>query len=54
MHYLQGSIEKAEIKRFRALSVRVGVAGPYGPKDGRDSVKARWNFRRRQGGPWQK
>jgi len=32
MHYLQGSIEKAEIKRFRALSVRMGVAGPYGSK----------------------
>jgi hypothetical protein len=38
MHYLQGSIEKAAIRRFRALSVRVGVAGPYGSKAARDSV----------------
>ena len=41
MRYLQGFIEEAEIKRLRALSVRLGVAGPYGSKAGRDSVKQR-------------
>jgi hypothetical protein len=44
MCYLQGSIEKGEIERFRALSVRLGVAGPYGSGEREMSFwkMARW------------
>jgi hypothetical protein len=40
MRHLQDSIEKAEIERFRALSVWMGVAGPGGSKAGCDSVNS--------------
>jgi hypothetical protein len=49
MRYLSGSIEKTEIQRFRALSVRVGVAGPYGSKAGPDFVNSVRESSRRQG-----
>ena len=38
---VQGANEKAEIKRFRVLSVRAGVAGRYESKDGCDPPKQR-------------
>src|SRR5262249_43432769 len=41
MRHLQGPIEEAEVKRFRALSMRVGVAGPDRSKADGDFVN-RW------------
>jgi hypothetical protein len=40
MRNLQGSTEKAEIERFRALSVLVGVARPYELKTGRNPERS--------------
>jgi hypothetical protein len=49
MRYLYGSNEKAEIERFRALSVRVGVAGPYGEPGCNPVDSVRESQKRRQG-----
>jgi hypothetical protein len=40
MHDLQSSIEKVAVERFRALSVWLGVAGPYGSKTSGDALNA--------------
>ena len=46
MRNLQSSTEKAEFERFRALPVRMGMAGAYRSKAECDSVKSMWNVRR--------
>jgi hypothetical protein len=48
MRNLQGSTEKAEFERFRALSVRMGVAGAYRSKAECDSVKSMWECQKRR------